>query len=163
VAERAFTSRPTLRRIEAGDHGVGIGIYAAVLQALGFLDGLAQLADATRDAVGLALTAERLPLGTVYRHVHRGVEAVSFEYHPVWLDDAHRFSLEPALSLNAVHTRLPPACRSSARSAFPLLRACCRSGEGDHQARGTPTNYWQSQISRICPAEIAIDPRVAPV
>jgi transcriptional regulator with XRE-family HTH domain len=61
VAERAFTSRPTLRRIEAGDHTVSIGIYAAVLQALGLLDGMGQLADASRDATGLALASERLP------------------------------------------------------------------------------------------------------
>ena len=61
IAERAFTSRPTLRRIEAGDHGVSIGIYAAVLQALGLLDGLGQLADPTRDAAGLALASEKLP------------------------------------------------------------------------------------------------------
>ena|ERR1700730_2839662 len=61
VAERAFTSRPTLRRIEAGDHTVGIGIYAAVLQALGLLDGMGQVADASRDVTGLALASERLP------------------------------------------------------------------------------------------------------
>lgn len=61
VAERAFTTRPTLRRIEAGDHGVGMGIYAAVLQALGLLDGLAQLADPSGDAIGLSLSSEALP------------------------------------------------------------------------------------------------------
>lgn len=61
VAERAFTSRPTLRRIEAGDHAVSIGIYAAVLQALGLLDGLGQLADPSRDAAGLALASDKLP------------------------------------------------------------------------------------------------------
>ena len=33
VASRAFTARPTLRRIETDDPGVGIGIYPAVLQA----------------------------------------------------------------------------------------------------------------------------------
>jgi transcriptional regulator with XRE-family HTH domain len=61
VAERAFTSRPTLRRIEAGDHTVGMGIYAAVLQALGLLDGLGLVADPTRDEVGLAMASEKLP------------------------------------------------------------------------------------------------------
>ena len=61
VAQRAFTSRPTLRRVEAGDHGVGVGIYAAVLQALGLLDGLGLLADPSKDEVGLAIAAERLP------------------------------------------------------------------------------------------------------
>lgn len=61
VAERAFTSRPTLSRIEKGDPAVSIGIYAAVLQALGLVEGLAALADSSRDATGLALAAERLP------------------------------------------------------------------------------------------------------
>jgi transcriptional regulator with XRE-family HTH domain len=61
VAERAFTSRPTLRRIEEGDHTVGIGIYAAVLQALGLLDGLGLVADQGKDEVGLAMASERLP------------------------------------------------------------------------------------------------------
>jgi transcriptional regulator with XRE-family HTH domain len=61
IAQRAFTSRPTLQRIEAGDHGVSIGIYAAVLQALGFLDALGMLADGSRDEAGLALASERLP------------------------------------------------------------------------------------------------------
>lgn len=61
VAARAFTSRPTLQRIEAGDPGVGVGIYAAVLQALGLLDGLAQLADPSRDETGLGLAASALP------------------------------------------------------------------------------------------------------
>lgn len=61
VAQRAFTSRPTLQRIEAGDTGVSIGIYSAVLQALGLLDGLASLADLSRDETGLALASAALP------------------------------------------------------------------------------------------------------
>jgi hypothetical protein len=61
IASRAFTTRPTLRRIEAGDPGVGIGIYAAVLQAMGMLDGLGMLADPASDKSGLLLSAEALP------------------------------------------------------------------------------------------------------
>ena len=61
VAERAFTSRPTLQRIEAGDHAVSIGIYAAVLQALGLLDGLGTLAEASKDEAGLAIASDNLP------------------------------------------------------------------------------------------------------
>lgn len=61
VAERAFTSRSTLQRIEAGDTRVSIGIYAAVLQALGLLDGLAQIADIANDSVGQALSRAELP------------------------------------------------------------------------------------------------------
>lgn len=65
VAERAFTSRSTLQRVEAGDTNVGIGIYAAVLHALGLLDGLGQIADIGNDSVGQALASADLP-----KHVH---------------------------------------------------------------------------------------------
>jgi transcriptional regulator with XRE-family HTH domain len=61
VAERAFTSRSTLQKIEAGDANVGIGIYAAVLQALGLLDGLQDVADIGKDSVGQALASADLP------------------------------------------------------------------------------------------------------
>lgn len=61
VAERAFTSRSTLQRIEEGDPAVGIGIYAAVLQALGLLDGLGEIADFSRDSIGQALASAALP------------------------------------------------------------------------------------------------------
>ena len=65
VAERAFTSRSTLQKVEAGDTGVSIGIYAGVLQALGLLDGLALVADIRNDSVGQALAGADLP-----RHIH---------------------------------------------------------------------------------------------
>jgi transcriptional regulator with XRE-family HTH domain len=65
VAERAFTSRSTLQKVEAGDTGVSIGIYAAVLQALGLLDGLDQVADIGNDSVGQALASAELP-----KHIH---------------------------------------------------------------------------------------------
>lgn len=61
VADRATTSRPTLARIEKGDPTVGIGIVAAVLQALNLLDGLADLADASRDTMGIELSRDSLP------------------------------------------------------------------------------------------------------
>lgn len=61
LAERAFTSRPTLLRIERGDHAVSIGIYAAVLQALGLLSNVSQLAAPAHDELGLAIASERLP------------------------------------------------------------------------------------------------------
>lgn len=61
VAERAFTSRSTLQRVEAGDTGVSMGIYAAVLQALGLLDALGQIADISSDRVGQALSSAALP------------------------------------------------------------------------------------------------------
>ncbi len=67
VAERAFTTRATLQRIEEGDTSVSIGIYAAVLQALGLLENLELLADINRDSVGQALSAADLPVRTRLR------------------------------------------------------------------------------------------------
>lgn len=61
VAQRAFTSRTTLQRIEEGDASVSIGIYAAVLQALGLLEGLGVVADISQDTVGQALASAELP------------------------------------------------------------------------------------------------------
>lgn len=61
VAERAFTSRSTLQKIEAGDTSVSIGIYAATLHALGLLDSLSQIADIANDKVGQALASADLP------------------------------------------------------------------------------------------------------
>lgn len=65
VAERAFTSRSTLQKVEAGDASVGVGIYAAVLLALGLLEGLSEVADIGNDKVGQALASADLP-----KHVH---------------------------------------------------------------------------------------------
>jgi len=61
VAERAFTSRSTLQRVEAGDTSVSIGIYASVLQALGLLEGMSNAADIGNDPVGQALASAELP------------------------------------------------------------------------------------------------------
>ncbi len=61
MAERALISRKTLNKVEKGDPGVSLGIYATVLFVLGMTDRLAELADPRRDAVGLSLEEERLP------------------------------------------------------------------------------------------------------
>jgi transcriptional regulator with XRE-family HTH domain len=61
VAERAFTSRTTLQRVEEGDPGVSAGIYAAVLQALGLLENLGGVADPSQDTVGQAMVSGELP------------------------------------------------------------------------------------------------------
>lgn len=61
VADRAFTSRATLQRVEAGDPSVGMGIYAAVLHTLGLLEGLGGLAHPSADEVGQALAEAALP------------------------------------------------------------------------------------------------------
>jgi transcriptional regulator with XRE-family HTH domain len=61
MAERAFITRPTLRKVERGDPGVALGILATVLFVLGLTPRLADLADTKSDEVGLQLEEERLP------------------------------------------------------------------------------------------------------
>ena len=61
VAERAFITRKTLARVEHGDAGVSIGIYATVLFVLGLIDRLGELVDSSSDRLGRALEDERLP------------------------------------------------------------------------------------------------------
>lgn len=61
VADRAFTSRVTLQRVEAGDPAVSMGIYAAVMHTLGLLNHLGQAADPSKDQVGQALAHASLP------------------------------------------------------------------------------------------------------
>jgi len=61
MAERASISRMTLSRVEKGEPGVAMGIYATVLFVLGMVDRLAEISEAKHDAVGLELEQERLP------------------------------------------------------------------------------------------------------
>lgn len=61
LAERASMSRMTLNKIESGDAGVHVGNYASVLFALGLIHRIADLVDATQDAVGRQLEEEQLP------------------------------------------------------------------------------------------------------
>lgn len=61
MAQRASISRTTLGKVEKGDPGVQLGIYATVLFVLGLTDRLADLADLRHDKAGLELEEERLP------------------------------------------------------------------------------------------------------
>jgi transcriptional regulator with XRE-family HTH domain len=61
MAERAFITRTTLGKVEKGDPGVSLGIYATVLFILGLTSRLEELADVKNDALGLHLEDERLP------------------------------------------------------------------------------------------------------
>ena len=72
LAERAFTSRSTLRRVEQGDPGVSMGIYAAVLHSLGLLEGLRESASFAHDEVGRTLAAGALPARARARLPKRG-------------------------------------------------------------------------------------------
>jgi DNA-binding XRE family transcriptional regulator len=61
MAERASISRTTLNKVEKGEAGVALGIYASVLFVLGMVGRLGDLADPTTDQLGLELEEERLP------------------------------------------------------------------------------------------------------
>src|SRR5436309_5492137 len=61
AAQRASISRTTLVKIEKGDPGVAMGLYATVLFVLGVSERLADIADPKNDPVGLQLEQEHLP------------------------------------------------------------------------------------------------------
>ncbi len=60
LAAKAGIHPNTIKKIEAGAPGTGIGAYAAVLWALGLLDQLADVARPERDAEGETLASARL-------------------------------------------------------------------------------------------------------
>ena len=61
MAERAFVARSTFQKVEQGDPGVSLGVYATVLFILGLSERIGDLADAGTDSVGLQLDEDRLP------------------------------------------------------------------------------------------------------
>ncbi len=61
MAQRAMISRTTLVKVENGDPGVSLGIFATVLFVLGMTDRLADIADVSHDRTGLDLESEKLP------------------------------------------------------------------------------------------------------
>lgn len=61
MAERAGVAKTTYLKVEKGDPGVSMGIYAMTLFVLGLGEAIGDLVDVRRDDVGLLLDAERLP------------------------------------------------------------------------------------------------------
>jgi hypothetical protein len=61
MAQRAMISRTTLVKVEKGEQGVSMGIYATVLFVLGMTEGIADLAEPSHDRTGLYLESEKLP------------------------------------------------------------------------------------------------------
>ncbi len=61
MAERAFISRNTLAQVEKGNPSVSMAIYATVLSLLGLVDGLGNIAERSKDEIGLDLDEDRLP------------------------------------------------------------------------------------------------------
>ena len=61
AAERASISRTTLAKIEKGEPGVALGLYATVLFVMGLVERLAEVADPRHDSTGRQLEEEHLP------------------------------------------------------------------------------------------------------
>ena len=61
AADRASISRSTLYKVERGDPGVSLGVYATALLGYGMVERLEGLVDARWDRAGLALEESRLP------------------------------------------------------------------------------------------------------
>ena len=61
LAEMAGTTRETIRRLENGHPGVGMGYLASVLWALQLDDDLERIASPATDTLGQALSAADLP------------------------------------------------------------------------------------------------------
>ena len=59
LAERAGVAPGTILRLENGDPGVGIGTLVLAMWLLGLNDRMMQLADETKDDMGMVLEAEQ--------------------------------------------------------------------------------------------------------
>jgi len=67
AAARLFVSVNTLRHLEAGRPGVGLGVLANALMLYGMLHRLSPLADPAHDTVGLSLERRRAHKHTASR------------------------------------------------------------------------------------------------
>jgi transcriptional regulator with XRE-family HTH domain len=61
AADRALISRSTLHKIERGDPGVSLGVYATVLLGYGMIERLERLVDVRWDWIALTQEDDRLP------------------------------------------------------------------------------------------------------
>jgi len=67
VEERAGITHITLSKVEKGDNGVSIGIYAKVMFVLGLIDNIYNLAEPDNDTVGKVYNKENLPKRVRYK------------------------------------------------------------------------------------------------
>lgn len=61
MADRAMVGRNTITRVEKGDPGVSMGIYATALFVLGLTENLLQIADPASDPLSRTLEDDYLP------------------------------------------------------------------------------------------------------
>jgi transcriptional regulator with XRE-family HTH domain len=70
AADLARISRSTLHKVERGDPGVSLGIFAAVLLGYGMIERLERLVDVRWDWAGVAQQEDRMPR-RIRRHRRR--------------------------------------------------------------------------------------------
>ena len=77
MASRMFVTRKTLSRLEQGDPGVSMAVFASALWVLGLDRDLGEVAVPERDKVGIFRERQRLP-----RRVRgsRGAEDVDLDF-----------------------------------------------------------------------------------
>ena len=61
LAERCFTTIPTIRRLEKGEPTVQLGILLQVLSVLGMISHVKELAAPSRDDVGMGMEISNAP------------------------------------------------------------------------------------------------------
>lgn len=67
VEERAGITHITFSKVEKGDAGVSMGIYAKVMFVLGLIDNIYNLAEPDNDTVGKVYDKENLPKRVRYK------------------------------------------------------------------------------------------------
>lgn len=67
VEERAGITHITLSKVEKGDAGVSMGIYAKVIFVLGLIDNIYNLAEPDNDTIGKVYDKENLPKRVRYK------------------------------------------------------------------------------------------------
>lgn len=61
MASRMFVTRKTLSRLEKGDPGVSLAVFASALLVLGLEKDLIEIAAPEKDKTGIFLEMQRLP------------------------------------------------------------------------------------------------------
>lgn len=61
MSSRMFITRKTLARLEKGDPGVSLAVFASALWVLGLDDNLKNIAEPTQDTIGIFHEQKKLP------------------------------------------------------------------------------------------------------
>ena len=165
MAERALISRTTLHKIERGDAGVSMGMYATVLFVLGMHDGISDLADRSRGLpmrVGRPKAAVRDAGGELALAKFPSTEDDHLRNHGFLYEIGQGWRLSPAYDLNPVPTDVSPRVLTTYIDEFdgtasldPALATAEYYGLSAKQARriagavGNAVSGWQDPRHRM--------------